>query len=118
MLSPNGSGSHGDAGLDTRKVAGETHERRTPRKRKRTRNQRTLRRIHAKARDRQIAWTEGQPATAEALTAELENEYAELRIKRAGDIGAPFHGRSASYVSPPMPPTPRKWRDRQPRAEL
>ena len=117
MLSPDGSGSGGDAGLDTCKVAGETHERRTPRKRKRTRKQRTLRRIHAKARDRQIAWTEGQPATAEALTIELNGRddepngglYGELRDERRGNPGQPYQGRSASFVSPPTK-SPKPWR--------
>ena len=107
--------SPSDTGLGTRKPAGadETKKRkRKPRNRKHTRNASAARRIHAKARDRQITWAEGKPTTVEALTADLEREYAELRDKRAGDLGAPFHpsARSASYVSPPMPPMPRKWR--------
>ena len=110
---PSLSASTPDNALDTRKPAGadETKTRkRKPRNRKHTRNASAARRIHAKARDRQIAWAENNPTTVEALTGELEREYRALRDGRAGHVVHDFRGRSASYMSPPMPPTPRKWR--------
>ena len=99
-----------DNALDTRNAVAAKGKRK---RRKRTAQACALRRINAKARDRQIAWAERNPTTVEELTGELEREYRALRskrAKRADDVGAPFLGRSASYVSPPMPPMRSKWR--------
>lgn len=61
------------------------------------------------------AWAEGgrPPLNVAACDRALEEAYGELRAPggaRAGDVADDFRSRSASYVSPPMPPTPRKWR--------
>ena len=107
------SRSHGDTRLDTRNPAGadETKQRkRKPRNRKHTRNASTVAasmRRHATAGSPRA---KGQTTRADELTGELEREYEELRDRRAGDVVHDFYARSASYLSPPMPPTPRKWR--------
>ena len=77
-------------GLDTRKVAGEA-KRRT--RRKRTSGPTRLRRINAKAREREAAWRVGDQAQAvERLTTELAEEYDGLRADRAGAPGSPYLG--------------------------
>jgi hypothetical protein len=93
----------GDQALDTRDaVAGKGKRKR----RKRTTAEGTVRRINAKARDRQRAWLEtGRRNDTERLTRELngsedsmvpEGLYAELRDVRKGDARAPFRGRTWS----------------------
>lgn len=70
----------------------------------------TVRQIDAKAAARQAAWADtGQAETTERLTGELDELYDDLRDERKGDPGAPFSGRSASFVSPPTKTT-MPWR--------
>lgn len=81
------------------KVAAETKTRR--RRRKRTRDATIQRRIHAQARERQVAWSEaGLPDVTEALTRKLTRDFAELR-KTDRDAyaagvpeGTPYRGRT------------------------
>jgi len=71
----------------------------------------TVRQIQGKARERQAEWAKtAQSARVELLTTELDDLYEELRDERKGHEGAPFKGRSASYVSPPTK-APKPWRE-------
>jgi hypothetical protein len=73
----------------------------------------TVRRINAVADDRNAIWAgRGERAAVEASTKTLDGLYVTLREARKGDLGEPFRGRSASYVSPPSQ-SPRSWRGEQ-----
>ena len=90
-------------------VAGGTTEQR--KRRKRTAHATTVRRINAKARDRQEAWLDGEPhkvewvdgaprrdVKAESFTKELEELYDDLRAERKGvDPGS--HVRTSQAVA-------------------
>jgi hypothetical protein len=81
-------------GLDTLRVAGKVKRKR----RKRTKSASTLRQIHAKARERQRAWVEGdRPNDTARLSADLngpehllrpEGLFAEGRQEQAGEMEA------------------------------
>jgi hypothetical protein len=61
---------------------------RRSRNRKRSTGATTIRRIDARARERQAAWTEtGQPNLTERLTRELDGLYGDYRDER---VGAPI----------------------------
>ena len=84
------SGDTAHDGLDTRKVAGEAKRRA---RRKRTSETTRLRKINAKAREREAAWRVGDQANAVArLTTELAKEYEGLRADHAGAPGSPYLG--------------------------
>lgn len=83
-------------GLDTRKVAGEAKGQTRSRNRKRTTGATTIRRINARARERQAAWAEtGQPNLTEHLTRELDGLYDAYRDERAGTLTDPYRGNTA-----------------------
>jgi hypothetical protein len=86
---------HGDQALDTREVAGKGRRKR----RKRTTVAGTVRRIDAKARERQAAWLEtGQPNVTERLTRELHDEYDDLReLRKSARAGR--HLRTSAAVA-------------------
>ena len=97
------SGQHGDNTLDTRDAVAGKGKRKG---RKRTREATTVRRIHAKARERQAAWLDGgprepmwldgQPYRRETyeLTRELDALYGEHRDDQAGSLTDPYRGRT------------------------
>jgi hypothetical protein len=76
-----------NSALDTREVAGKGKRNR----RKRTTAAGTVRRINARARERQAAWLEtGQPNLTYRLTRELDGLYGEHRDEQAGTLTDPF----------------------------
>jgi hypothetical protein len=81
---------HGDQALDTRDaVAGKGKRGR----RKRTAVAGTVRRINAKARERQAAWLEtGQPNRTHKLTRELGELYGAHRDEQAGTLTDSYSG--------------------------
>lgn len=81
--------------LDTREVAGKGERGR--RRRKRTTEATTVRRIQAKARERQDAWLEtGQPNKTFQLTRELTVLYGAHREEQAGTLTTPYCGRTSA----------------------
>lgn len=93
---------HTDDGSATPRVAGgaKGQPRRRGRNGSRTKSQDTLRRIQARARERQAAWAEtGQPNTTERLTSELDGLYGDYRDENAGTLTDPFYGRTMGMRS-------------------
>jgi hypothetical protein len=85
----------GDQALDTRDaVAGKGKRKR----RKRTTQAATLRRINAKACDRQVAWAAtGKPNETERLTRELDEDFDALReLRKGAKAGRHLHTSAAS----------------------
>ena len=76
-------------------VAGEAKRKR--RNRKRTFHATTVRRIQAKARERQNVWTAGgdQPNRTTTLTRELDELFDERRDEQKGTLRDPFMGRTS-----------------------
>ncbi len=78
---------------------------------------RVVNKIHRTATERLQARAAGRSVLADSLTIELNGRddepngglYGELRDERKGNPGAPFRGRSASFVSRPTKP-PKPWR--------